>query len=137
MHDQIVGRGLMPDVHDQNTGSDGVRLPLEIGLHQPGPALFFRAGHLGIAVSRQVHQIRLLVDEKIVDVGGLSRRGAHIGQILSAYQTVDHRGFSHVGAAREGKLGQTVPQEVLGLSGGAHKLRFIEIQRHTSLPLLP
>ena len=70
-------------------------------------------------------------------MGGLSRRGAHIGQILSAHQPVDHRGFSHVGAARKGELGQTVPQKVLGLSGGAYKLRFVEIQRHTSLPLLP
>ena len=73
VHDQIVGRGLMPDVHDQNTGGNGVRLPLEIGLHQPGPALFFRAGHLGIAVSRQIDKIDFLVNFLKINGLGLSR----------------------------------------------------------------
>ena len=137
MHDQIVGRGLMPDVHDQNTGSDGIRLPLEVSLHQPGPALLLRPGHLGIAIARQIHEICPAVDFEEVDVGGLSGDLPNPGQILPEQQLIDHRGFAHVGLPGEGDLGQAVPGKIPVRGGGAHKLRFIEIQRHTFLPLLP
>ena len=61
----------------------------KVRLHQPPPPVPLRLGDLGISVARQVHQIDLLVNEKIVDLAGLTGRVPHPGKVFSAQQAVD------------------------------------------------
>ena len=69
-------------------------------------------------------------DEEVIDLGGLPWRGAHIGKVFPPRQTIDHGGFPHVRAAREGKLRPAVPQEIPAPRGGAQKLHLGKIQCH-------
>ena len=78
-----------------------------------------------VAVAGQVYEVHLLVDQKVVHLTGLAGGVAHPSKILPIQQTIDDRGFAHVGAAGHGDLGTAVPNEILLAGGGADKFRVV------------
>ena len=126
-HGHIDGRRLVPGIHDQHAQRDQLRVG-EIGLDQLGPPLLFRLGHLGVAVAGKIHQVHGFINKEIVDVGGLARGFTDTGKIFPQQQLVDDGGLTHIGAARKGKLGHTVPHKAALIGGRADKLRFCKIQ---------
>ena len=80
-HIAVVGSGLVAQVHklDPKGQQTGVGKPLLDEFPPPGSLLL---GYLGVTVARQVHEIQLVVDAEIVDMGGLAGSGAHPGQVF-------------------------------------------------------
>lgn len=128
-HAAVVLGGLMSDVHQQQAQGQqaGVVKPL---LNESAPPGSLLLGDLGVAVAGQVHEVDLIVDAEIVDMGGLTRCGTHPGKVFPAQEPVDDGGLAHVGPAGKGDLGQGVPGTVRHFRRRADKLRVLCIQSH-------
>ena len=111
-HGNVVIRGRMTVIHNENAQIDAAGG--EVILHQPAPAFLFLLRNLCKAVAGQVHQIALLVDDKVVDMNGLTGLFTHSGKVLSLEQPVDNGRLTHIGLACKGDFRQPVLGKILG-----------------------
>jgi hypothetical protein len=101
---EVQGRGAYPGIDDDHHATKGFSRSAII-LYQRAPALAHLLGDLGISVARQIHQAQGAIDE--IEIYGLSlaRGGTGAGQPLAIYQSINERGFPHIGSAGKGHLG--------------------------------
>ena len=80
--------------------------------------LLCRAGHLCVAVAREVHQVPLSVYEEVVHQSGLSWLAGCHSQLLVAAQHIDEGRLAHIGSSDEGEFREFLFR-LLGDSGAA------------------
>ena len=120
----------MPGIDDHHAQVDQPRRCKEV-LHQLSPALPLGLRNLGIAVAGQIHKVDFLINEEIVHMDGLPRRGPNPGKVLPVQHPVDHRGLAHIGLAGKYHAGDGALDKLFGGCSGLDKLRLIHIQgRH-------
>ena len=128
-HGHIVSGRLMAGIYDQNAQRDKTILS-KIVFHQAAPTVTFFFGDFGVTITGQIRKIDLAINAKIIDLRGFSRCGPHAGKILAVQQAVDHRGFSHIGAARKCHLRTTVANECGGFDCGKNEFCLIKVDGH-------
>ena len=74
--------------------------------------------HLGVAISREVHQIPLSVDEEVVHKPGLTRLAGCHCKLLVAAQHVDEGRFADIGSSDESEFRKFLLR-LFGYSGAA------------------
>ena len=72
VHLLVIGARLVADVHQQDYLTDLLGL-MQIALDHLAPFFLFGLGHLGIAITGQVHIVQSIVD--VVEVDGLGLAG--------------------------------------------------------------
>ena len=117
-----------PDVHQDQNMFEPLRRG-EISRHERVPPAPLLIGELyGKAVSRQIDEHELaVVDGKIVQKPGLTRRGRGLGKPLSSRQIIDERGLTHIGSARDGYLAHAEIFQRLRTSDGSDELRGFDL----------
>ena len=108
--------------HAQGNAASG-----EVVLHELAPPVLFRLGNLGKAIARQVHQIALPVQKKIVDVDGLSRLIPYLGHALALKEPIDNGGLAYVGLSGKGNFRQPISGEILRCGGRNKKFHILKI----------
>ena len=80
----------------------------------------------GIAITRQIYQVPLVIYQKMVDELGFTGLTRGLGQLLPAGEHIDQRGFTHIRAAYKGKLRLIGLGAFLVVSIADHKAGFFD-----------
>jgi len=91
----------MPAVDQYEDGDEVLSFP-QIVFDHFLPPLPFRQRDLCKAISRQIHDIPFVIDDKMVQQLRFARSIGGLGQFFVVGEHVDEGGFSHIAAADKG-----------------------------------
>ena len=95
---------VMTDV-DEHEGVDELLALQDVRRNHLVELLLHGLRSLCEAITRKVHEIPLIVDDKVIDEQRLAGRGRRFGKSLAVAEHVDEARLAHVGASDERKLG--------------------------------
>lgn len=78
----------------------------QIVVDHRGKIILFLFGNAGEAISRQVNQVPVFIDQKKIEQTGFARGGGDFRESVSAGEHIDERGLAHIGTPDEGEFGQ-------------------------------